>query len=357
VNDLPPEDVGPTAGQDAEQLAQNPPVVKKMVVRDLPAVSKAIVEVPEAIEMLTKIASLAGQKELASFLQTAVGRARVRAVHHLAGGNPRVYMLFSQFITREALDSLVQAFVKMLDDLTPYYQSRMKELSNQQRKIVELLVDRRHPVVVKDIAADSFIEPGTAASQLRDLRKMGYVEAEQSGRESFYELREKQRGKWVEIFVEFLRIWYAPAERKGQLDKMRGQSRYFADEHLEKALLSDEDPCLKSSQRDFLRAMQEQQRSVALETLEEMRDSQRLTKKDYKKLLKLVEADRYSEAQQLWSEIAEGGERSAETKPSHSTAIAQLSKKKGYTGLRAAAVVCDESFSPHKQKTFLARLR
>jgi Mn-dependent DtxR family transcriptional regulator len=102
----------------------------------------------------------------------------------------------------------------------------MKELSNQQRKIVELLVDQRHAVMVKEIAADCFIEPGTAASQLRDLRKMGYVEAEQNGRESYYELREvlmrlclevkKQRGQWVEIFVEFLRIWYPPGERHGQ---------------------------------------------------------------------------------------------------------------------------------------------
>lgn len=55
--------------------------------------------VPEAIEMLGKIATLGGQEDLASFLQTPLGRARVRAVHHLAGGNPRVYMLFSQFIT------------------------------------------------------------------------------------------------------------------------------------------------------------------------------------------------------------------------------------------------------------------
>jgi tetratricopeptide (TPR) repeat protein len=207
--------------------------------------------------------------------------------------------------------------------LTPYYQSRMKELSNQQRKIVELLVDRRHPVMVKDIAADCFIEPGTAASQLRDLRKMGYVEAEQNGRESFYELREvlmrlclevkKQRGQWVEIFVEFLRIWYSPAERQGQLEKMRGQSRYFTDEHLEKALLSDDDPCFTSSRRDFLRAMQEQQRLVACETLEEMRDSQRLTTEEYQKLLALVKADRYSEAQQLWTEIVDRSDRSAKT--------------------------------------------
>jgi tetratricopeptide (TPR) repeat protein len=277
--------------------------------------------VPEAIEMLGKIATLGGQEDLASFLQTPLGRARVRAVHHLAGGNPRVYMLFSQFITRDALDNLVEAFKKMLEDLTPYYQARMKELSNQQRKIVELLVDRRHPVMVKEIAADCFINPGTAASQLRELRKLGYAEAEENGRESFYELREvlmrlclelKKRGQWIEIFVEFLKIWYPLSERKHQLELMRGTSQYIKDEHLERALLSDEDPCFIGSQRDLQRALKEQQQLLATETLEELFHSKRLTEENYQELLELVQTDRYSEAQKLLSEIVSQEDRSVE---------------------------------------------
>ena len=278
--------------------------------------------VPEAIEMLGKIATLGGQEDLASFLQTPLGRARVRAVHHLAGGNPRVYILFSQFITRDALDSLVEAFMKMLDDLTPYYQARMKELSNQQRKIVELLVDRRHPVMVKEIAADCFIDAGTAASQLRELRKLGYVEAEQNGRESFYELHEvlmrlclevkKQRGQWVEIFVEFLKIWYPLSERQHQLELMRGTSQYIKDEHLERALLSDEDPCSIGSQRDLQRALKEQQQLLATETLEELFHSKRLTEENYQEILELVQTDRYSEAQKLFLEVVSQEDRSVE---------------------------------------------
>jgi tetratricopeptide (TPR) repeat protein len=278
--------------------------------------------VPEAIEMLGKIATLGGQEDLASFLQIPLGRARVRAVHHLAGGNPRVYMLFSQFITRDALDNLVEAFMKMLDDFTPYYQARMKELSNQQRKIVELLVDKRHPVMVKEIAADCFIDAGTAASQLRELRKLGYVEAEQNGRESFYEMRDvlmrlclevkKQRGQWVEIFVEFLKIWYPLAERKHQLELMLGTSQYIKDEHLERALLSDEDPCFVSSQRDLQRALKEQQQLLATETLEELFDSKRLTEENYQELVELVQTDRYSEAQKLLLETVSQEDRSVE---------------------------------------------
>jgi tetratricopeptide (TPR) repeat protein len=217
---------------------------------------------------------------------------------------------------------LVQAFMKMLDDLTPYYQARMTELSNQQRKIVELLVDRRHPVMVKEIAADCFIDAGTAASQLRELRKLGYVEAEQNGRESFYELREvlmrlclevkKQRGQWVEIFVEFLKIWYPLSERKHQLELMRGTSQYIKDEYLERALLSDEDPCFIGSQRDLQRALKEQQQLLATETLEELFHSQRLTEENYQELVELVQIDRYSEAQKLLSEIFSQEDRSVE---------------------------------------------
>jgi tetratricopeptide (TPR) repeat protein len=301
--------------------------------------------VPEAIEMLGKIATLGGQEDLASFLQTPLGRARVRAVHHLAGGNPRVYMLFSQFITRDALDNLVEAFMKMLDDLTPYYQARMKELSNQQRKIVELLVDRRHPVMVKEIAADCFIDAGTAASQLRELRKLGYVEAEQNGRESFYELREvlmrlclevkKQRGQWVEIFVEFLKIWYPLSERKHQLELMRGTSQYLKDEHLERALLSDEDPCFISSQRDLQRALKEQQQLVATETLEELFHSKRLTEENYQELVELVQTDRYSEAQKLLSEIVSQKDRSVEECDSWSDITFFLQLSEGLELLKA----------------------
>ncbi|NJM27638.1 MAG: winged helix-turn-helix transcriptional regulator, partial [Pseudanabaena sp. RU_4_16] len=131
-----------------------------------------------------------GDRELASFIQTATGRARIRAVNHLAGGNHRVYIIFSQFLTRESLDELVTPFMRMLDDLTPYYQSRMKELSNQQRKIMELLVDRRQAVMVKDIGDACFIDQRAVASQLRELKKKGYVVSSEVGRESFYELSE-----------------------------------------------------------------------------------------------------------------------------------------------------------------------
>ena len=144
----------------------------------------------EATLLLTNIAKLESDYELASCLQAPIGRARLRAIHHLAGGNHRVYVIFSQFLTRELLDELVEPFMHTLDDLTPYYQARMAWLSPQQRKIVEFLCDRRHAIPVKEIAQRCFMTHQTASSQLKLLREMGYVHSIGVGRQSYYELHE-----------------------------------------------------------------------------------------------------------------------------------------------------------------------
>ena len=176
----------------------------------------------EATNLLTKIAQLQKDSELNKFIRSQTGRDRIKAIHYLAGGNHRVYIIFSQFLTRDSLDDLVKPVMQTLDELTPYYQARMQWLSLQQRKIVELLCDRRHAVPVKEIAQRCFISHQTASSQLKDLLNKGYVVKETQGRESFYELLEplmricletkKQRGEPIKLFIDFLRIWYTKEE-------------------------------------------------------------------------------------------------------------------------------------------------
>jgi tetratricopeptide (TPR) repeat protein len=185
----------------------------------------------DATQLLANIARLEGDRKLESFIQMPTGRDRIRAVHHLAGGSHRVYVIFSEFLTCESLDELVEPFMRTLDDLTPYYQARMAYLSPQQRKIIEFLCDRRHPVPVKEIAQYCFITHQTASSQLKKLLEMGYVRSYPEGRESFYELREvlmrfclevkKQRGEPIRLFVDFLRFWYTPTELQQRLERLQ----------------------------------------------------------------------------------------------------------------------------------------
>jgi tetratricopeptide (TPR) repeat protein len=183
--------------------------------------------VDEAIELLRKIAELSGREDLASFVKAPVGRARIRAVHHLAGGNHRIYVIFSEFLTRETLDELVDPFLTTMDHLTPYYQARMQSLSPQQRKVVDFLCEIRHAVPVKEIAQRCFITQQTASAQLKLLKERGFVRSFSVGRESYYELMEpllrlslevkKQRGEPIRLFVDFLRYWYTRPELEKRL--------------------------------------------------------------------------------------------------------------------------------------------
>ena len=65
----------------------------------------------DAVQLLENIARHKADVPLADYLETPAGRARVRAVNHLAGGNPRLYVIFSDFLTRDALDALVDPFL------------------------------------------------------------------------------------------------------------------------------------------------------------------------------------------------------------------------------------------------------
>ncbi|MCC9002700.1 MAG: AAA family ATPase, partial [Candidatus Competibacter sp.] len=179
--------------------------------------------VEDAVRLLTRMAQRTGSDDLANALCSPMGRARIRAVHYLAGGNPRIYVVFYDFLTRESLDDLVRPFMKLIDELTPYYQARMDRLAPLQRGIIDIMRRLRGAVTIKEIARQAMNTSQTISAQLGRLKDLGYViQAAALGRSNYYELREplmrfclevkEQRGRTVELFVQFLRVWYSETE-------------------------------------------------------------------------------------------------------------------------------------------------
>ena len=234
----------------------------------------------EAVDLLANIAKWRGDQKLADLLITPLGKSRIRAIHHLAGGNHRIYIIFSQFLTTESLDSLVEPFMKTLDDLTPFYQSRMQFISPQQRKIIEYLCEQRGAIAVKEIAQHCFISPQTASSQLKQLREMGYVYADAQGRESFYELQEplmricleakKRRGTPNQLFISFLRVWFSREELENRLEILPLEAVF--DRECTRLALSEmetsDDPKIPALLRDWNDAWEKADREKMLETSE-----------------------------------------------------------------------------------------
>lgn len=198
----------------------------------------------EARTLLENVARLHGRKDLLEYLQSDDGHARVAAIRALAGGNPRLYLIFSDLLVNaQALDDLVRPFEEMIDrQLTSYYQERLRWLSPQQREIIQFLCRSRHPVAVKHIAEGLFTTHNSITGQLKQLREMHYVHSHPNGREVLYELaeplmrlalqvKETHDRKPLALIVDFLRVWHGRREIDDQLaqsDPKSAAHAYFA---------------------------------------------------------------------------------------------------------------------------------
>ena len=180
------------------------------------------IDLETGLQLLARKAVHEGKTELAGYLRTPRGRARARAIHHLAAGNHRAYVVLFDFLDKESLEDLVVPFMRMIDDLTPYYQGRMRQLAPAQRKIVEFLCLAGKPTTIKDISTPCLMSQQTAAKQIAQLEAAGLVSRMRYGRNTFCELSEPLMRICIEVrdnktqhfrlFVGLLRHWFTARE-------------------------------------------------------------------------------------------------------------------------------------------------
>ncbi|MBI4774357.1 MAG: tetratricopeptide repeat protein [Deltaproteobacteria bacterium] len=178
----------------------------------------------EAVELLEKLAESEERAHLGKSFRSEAGRGRIRAIHEITGGNPRLLVIFYQFIDRESVQDLARSFLEMVDSLTTYYQEQMQPLPALQQKIVEFLSERRVPQSVKEIAQSCFITHQVASGQLKRLKDRRFVKATPVGRKTYYELQEplfricfevkEDRGYPIRLFIDFLGRFYTMEELK-----------------------------------------------------------------------------------------------------------------------------------------------
>ena len=184
--------------------------------------------VDEAVELITRISVEHSNRELIRYLKSAEGQFRIRALHYLAGGNHRMYVLLSEFLTKESLDDLVAAFDSLANDMTPFFQERIRALPDQQRQLVQCLCDAQGALTVKEIASETFIDERVCSKQLGSLKEKGYVRSERRGKESYYDMSEplmrlclevkNQRGRPLQLLARFLRAWFPVTELESKLN-------------------------------------------------------------------------------------------------------------------------------------------
>ena len=172
--------------------------------------------------LIKKIAETEGNKDFLDEFEKY--EEKIHGMEHLTGGSPRLVILFYEMITRGELENVEKAFLKIVDEHTPYYQEIFQLLSGQRRKIFDIVISAGKPVTPKEISKEARISIQTVTTQLRRLEGDGYVRSRPEGRHTKYEVRERLFRLWREmrqplgrkritVLLEFLQYWYTPDER------------------------------------------------------------------------------------------------------------------------------------------------
>lgn len=184
--------------------------------------------------LLVRLAEVQGDPALRRELETPEGLARVRTIHHLAGGSPRAMALIYPYLSRRTLEDLEAAFFDLADELTPYFQEQVARLPPGQRPLLEHLAEGWRPVSVGELARLTLTTHQATSSNLRYLGRDRLADALTVGRERFYEVAEplhriaramKRPDGAPAVFARVLRCWYTEREIEEQWRRHREEPR------------------------------------------------------------------------------------------------------------------------------------
>ncbi len=181
-------------------------------------------------ELISKRLRLDGKDELLPRLSESEGR--LKAIVHLTGGNPRLILsLYTMFAESKILET-ERDFVRLLDEMTPYFQDRMKDLSAQQRKVLDALAMMDGPSTPTEIARFARLSVAIVNSQLNRLKQSKFIAAaKQKGKkQALYDITERLFRFWrqmrveagrkrVRFLIKFIEIWYTEEELFAEIEQ------------------------------------------------------------------------------------------------------------------------------------------
>jgi len=187
----------------------------------------------QAVEYLKRRAEVIGDDTFVEQLddpeRQQMARRRVQSIEQLAGGQPRIWALLAQGLGIDQLDELVHYLVENFDDITPYYQSQLRQLAPLQRRIVLTLVRQDRAMSAKAMTKHIDATSTTITKTLRDLTSKGWVRPVDSPlaelvdqRFTYYELSEPllrlalelkhNASQEISTILNFVKLWFDPDE-------------------------------------------------------------------------------------------------------------------------------------------------
>jgi len=126
---------------------------------------------------------------------------KIQALQEMTGGNPRLIMMLYELIAHEDVTEVTDQFKKLLDQISPFYQDRLKVLAPQERAILETIaLMRLEPRTPATIAKKLRMSQQQTSALLKRLLQAGYLSVTKNSddkRSRFYRIKEGFFDLWL----------------------------------------------------------------------------------------------------------------------------------------------------------------
>jgi tetratricopeptide (TPR) repeat protein len=132
---------------------------------------------------------------------------KIKAIHVMTGGNPRLIMMLYELVANDNILDVKLQFQKLLDQISPFYQDRLKELAPQERAIIETMaLMRTIPKTPAAIAKQLRKKPQLISAPLQRMAQAGYL--------TVIENPNDKRSRIYRIKEGFFDLWLAMSESR-----------------------------------------------------------------------------------------------------------------------------------------------
>ena len=160
---------------------------------------------------------------------------KIMAIHEMTGGNPRLTMMLYDLIAKEDILKVKLQFEKLLDQISPFYQDRIKELAPQERALLETIALMRCEEKTPAAIARKMRKPQQQCSSLlKRMLEAGYLSVADHAhdkrskvyriKEGFFDLwiamsQSRVQRKYLPHLVEFFEKWYKEENERNKKRK------------------------------------------------------------------------------------------------------------------------------------------
>lgn len=179
----------------------------------------------QQLMMLEKLAEHEGNDAFKDYLEKY--KSRLLALYHFTGGNPRLTVMLYDLISYQSIMDVQAELERLLNEITPFYQDRMKDIGELNGKLVEIMSSLPEGCTPTELAREARMDAKTVRTLLGRMEKEGYVRHEERrNKRTVYIIPERLFRIWhqvnhsraakgqIKYLLEFFSTWYQTREER-----------------------------------------------------------------------------------------------------------------------------------------------